>query len=267
MTTPSTSPFHLRPAKPTPIDHAFILSAFDSSLPFLASIGSLDQWGKTPFSQRGDFAEATLKELNYSEEFRLTGTSGLDSNLRMFIAERELHQQQQHDGGQLQAEFVRVTPDGRRFLPVGVAYVRENWVPNYVKTQTHLPMPDVNDGGEGFLYLEVMVTDNREDRRELSRGAGAALIRGIREYGEAKGMRALWVDGWAGNGRKLIRFVYLYFLYLSFHHFVQFMRVGGVNMGFFERYYEQQGFRAVGEWSHMRTNNVPWLGTLMCMEI
>ncbi|RAH63270.1 hypothetical protein BO85DRAFT_411068 [Aspergillus piperis CBS 112811] len=212
MTTFPTSPFHLRPAKPTPTDHAFILSAFDSSLPFLASIGSLDQWGKTPFSQRGDFAEATLKELNYSEELRLTGTSGLDSNLRMFIAERELHQQQ-HDDGQLQAEFVRVTPDGRRFLPVGVAYVRENWVPNYVKTQTHLPMPDVNHGGGGFLYLEVMVTDNREDRRELSRGAGAALIRGIREY------------------------------------------------------YEQQGFRAVGEWSHMRSNNVPWLGTLMCMEI
>ncbi|GAQ40816.1 hypothetical protein AKAW_08649 [Aspergillus niger] len=202
MTTPSTSPFHLRPAKPTPTDHAFILSAFDSSLPFLASIGSLDQWGKTPFSQRGDFAEATLKELNYSEEFRLTGTSGLDSNLRMFISERELHQQ--HDDGQLQAEFVRVTPDGRRFLPVGVAYVRENWVPTYVKTQTHLPMPDVNHGGGGFLYLEVMVTDNREDRRELSRGAGAALIRGIREYGEARGMRALWVDGWAGNERKLI---------------------------------------------------------------
>ncbi|GLB11268.1 hypothetical protein AtubIFM57258_008135 [Aspergillus tubingensis] len=237
MTTPSTPPFHFRPAKPTPTDHAFILSAFDSSLPFLASIGSLDQWGKTPFSQRGGFAEATLKELNYSEEFRLTGTSGLDSNLRMFIAERELYQQQQHDEGQLQAEFVRVTPDGRRFLPVGVAYVRENWVPNYVKTQTHLPMPDVNHGGGGFLYLEVMVTDNREDRRELSRGAGAALIRGIREYGEARGMRMLWVDGWAGNGRKLIR------------------------------YYEQQGFRAVGEWSHMRTNNVPWLGTLMCMEI
>ncbi|OJJ69018.1 hypothetical protein ASPBRDRAFT_46300 [Aspergillus brasiliensis CBS 101740] len=246
MTTSSSSvsPFHLRPAKPTPTDHAFILSTFDSSLPFLASIGSHEQWGKTPFSQRGDFSEATLKELNSSEEYRLTGTSSIDGNLRIFIAERELFHHHHHNDGNEEetSEFVRVTSDGRRFLPVGFGYVRENWVPKYVKVQMHLPMPDVDisgNGGGGFLYIEVMVTDRSggDDRRELSRGAGAALIKGIKEYGEARGMKTLWVDGWAGNERKLIR------------------------------YYEQQGFRAVGEWSHIRANNVPWLGTLMCMDI
>ncbi|KAI3005821.1 hypothetical protein CBS147346_4171 [Aspergillus niger] len=220
MTTHSSSPFHLRPAKPTPTDHSFILSAFDSSLPLLASIGSHEQWGSTPFSQRGDFPQETLKELDQSEEYRLTGKSNMDG-LRIFIVEREYHHDDEEHTESLSSDL-RVTSDGQCFLPVGFAYVRENWIPN---------------GSEigGFLYLEVMVTDSRVGR--LCRGAGAALIRGMREYGQGRGMKALWVDGWAGNERKLIR------------------------------YYEQQGFRAVGDWSHTRANNVPWLGTLMCMEI
>ncbi|KAI2812346.1 hypothetical protein CBS115989_10554 [Aspergillus niger] len=235
MTTHSNSPFHLRPAKPTPTDHAFILSAFDSSLPLLASIGSHEQWGSTPFSQRGDFPQETLKELDQSEEYRLTGKSNMDG-LRIFIVEREYHHDNEDHTGSL-SSHLRVTSDGQCFLPVGFAYVRENWVPKYVKSQHHLPMPIIHSSTEigGFLYLEVMITDSRVGR--LCRGAGAALIRGMREYAQGRGMKAQWVDGWAGNERKLIR------------------------------YYEQQGFRAVGDWSHTRANNVPWLGTLMCMEI
>ncbi|GKZ88268.1 hypothetical protein AnigIFM59636_008124 [Aspergillus niger] len=160
MTTHSSSPFHLRPAKSTPTDHAFILSAFDSSLPLLASIGSHEQWGSTPFSQRGDFPQETLKELDQSEEYRLTGKSNMDS-LRIFIVEREYHHDDEEHTESL-SSHLRVTSDGQCFLPVGFAYVRENWIP---------------------------------------------------------------------------------------------------------KYYEQQGFRAVGDWSHTRANNVPWLGTLMCMDI
>ncbi|OJI79793.1 hypothetical protein ASPTUDRAFT_34039 [Aspergillus tubingensis CBS 134.48] len=232
------APFRVRPAETTPTDQAFIISTFDSSLTFLALIGSHEQWGSTPFSERGDFAQETLKELHHSEEYHLTGKSNMDG-LRIFIAEREYHHDDEEPKESL-SPHLRVGSDGQCFLPVGFAYVRENWIPKYVKSQNHLPMPIIDTSStdiEGFLYLEVMVTDGREGRRELSRGAGAALIRGLREYGEARGMRALWVDGWAGNERKLIR------------------------------YYEQQGFRAVGEWSHTRVNNVPWLGTLMCMEI
>lgn len=37
----------------TPADAAFIIGAFDSTLPHLESIGSGSQWGSIPFSQRG----------------------------------------------------------------------------------------------------------------------------------------------------------------------------------------------------------------------
>lgn len=147
--------------------------------------------------------------------------------LRIFIVERKYHHDDKEHTGSL-SSHLRVTSDGQCFLPVGFAYVRENWIPNYVKSQHHLPMPIIHSSTEigGFLYLEVMVTDSRVGR--LCRGAGAALIRGMREYGQGRGMKALWVDGWAGNERKLIRFVLFLFslLLLFFKRF----EVVGVNI-------------------------------------
>ena len=56
---------------------------------------------------------------------------------------------------------------------------------------------------DGFLYLEVMVTDYRAD--PYRRGAGAALIQAAKEYGKSRGMGILYVDAWAGNEKKLVR--------------------------------------------------------------
>ncbi|PWY65993.1 hypothetical protein BO70DRAFT_374841 [Aspergillus heteromorphus CBS 117.55] len=241
---PSPSPFQIRDASTNtnPSDTPFIISTFDSSLTYLSSIGSIDQWGLTPFSERGDFPTETRKEIQQSETNQRTG-SNISNGLRIFIVEREYTHTHPEAGDT--PPHLRLTADGKRVLPVGFAYVRENWVPGYVASQTQLAVPvpvpvpvpgtEGEGEGEGFLYLEVIVTDTRVG--ELRRGAGAALIRGIREYGRERGMRALWVDSWAGNGRKLVR------------------------------YYEEQGFEAVGDWSHERANKSPWLGTLMRMEI
>ncbi|PYH94554.1 hypothetical protein BO71DRAFT_483711 [Aspergillus ellipticus CBS 707.79] len=224
----SPSTFEVRDARTTESDIRFIISTFDSSLSYLNSIGSLDQWGLIPFSERGDFAAGTRTEVEQSEENRLTGGSK-ENGLRMFIVEREYLEENTEE----KPPYLRIASDGRRLLPVGFAYVRENWVPVYVKSQTHFPVPDTE--GEGFLYLEVIVTDCRVG--ELRRGAGAALLSGIREYGRERGTKVFWVDSWAGNERRLVR------------------------------YYEEQGFNVVGDWSHERANRTPWLGTLMRMEI
>ncbi|RAL02996.1 uncharacterized protein BO80DRAFT_23031 [Aspergillus ibericus CBS 121593] len=227
MTIPS--PFQVRPAEPTDADLTFIVSTYDATLPFLASIGNHEQWGSIPFSQRGDFSTETLTQLHHSEENRLTDTSH-SSGLRIFIVEREYHDEP------LDAEssqHLRIEADGRRYLPVGFAQTRENWVPSYVKSQSHLPIPDIER--EEFVYLEVIVTDSRVGG--LRRGAGAALMNGIREYGRSRGKRAFWVDSWGGSERRLVR------------------------------YYENQGFKAVGDWSHERINKSPWLGTLMYIDI
>jgi len=52
-----------------------------------------------------------------------------------------------------------------------------------------------------------MVTGSRIG--SLRRGAGAALIHGIRDYGRSKQKSTLYVDGWAGNEKKLIKFVFV----------------------------------------------------------
>ncbi|PYI01153.1 hypothetical protein BO78DRAFT_401497, partial [Aspergillus sclerotiicarbonarius CBS 121057] len=179
-------PFLVRDAEPIEADLAFIVSTYDSALPFLDSIGNPDQWGSIPFSQRGDFANETLSELHHSEDYRLTGTSN-DNGLRIFIVEREYHDEPLNTE---LSSHLRVAADSRRFLPVGFAQTRENWVPTYVKSQPHLQIPDTER--DDFIYLEVIVTDSRVGG--LRRGAGAALITGIRDYGRSRQKKAFWVD-------------------------------------------------------------------------
>ena len=199
----AASPFLVRDAGATEEDTLFIVSTFDSILPELDSIGSHEQWGSIPFSQRGDFTKETMMDLAHSEKYRLTGNSGANG-LRVFIVEREYPKDSANSSDREISAYIRGAADGRRYLPVGFAYVRENWVPDYVKSQPQLQLPDTER--DEFLYLEVMVTDTRVG--SLRRGAGAALIRGIKDYARSRQKQALWVDSWAGNGRKLVKYVY-----------------------------------------------------------
>lgn len=161
MTTPPK--FHIRLASTTKGDPEFIIKAFDSAIPYLASIGSHEQWGPIPFSEREGWTAETLQQVRDGEDA-----------LQIFIVEAE---------GE---------------VPVGFAFVRENHVPEYILSQDHIAIDDADKNS--CVYIEVIV----RVPGAAGAGAGAALIQGIREFGRGRGKRAMFMDGWAGNERKLI---------------------------------------------------------------
>ena len=106
---------------------------------------------------------------------------------------------------------------------------------------------------KSFLFIEVLISDHRMKPRY--RGAGAALIKAIKSRALEKGKDALYVDVYAGNERKLNRYVCIYEQqewYRSTHKI---------------RYYENLGFRNVGDFSLKRRNGTTWLGTLYCIDL
>ncbi|OJJ49774.1 hypothetical protein ASPZODRAFT_128303 [Penicilliopsis zonata CBS 506.65] len=213
-------------------DGSFIVSVFDAVIPFLESIGSNEQWGTTLFSHRDGFTEETLQQVRQSEQLSLTDKKNDENDgLRIFIVERELTDDPLDETSSPTPLRVHVAADGRRLLSVGFAFVREDWVPRYIASQPHLCVERTDT-----IYLEVIITDSRVDS-SLRHGAGAALLREIQKYGHARQKRVIYLDGWAGNQKKLVR------------------------------YYEQQGFQAIDDFSLPRADKAPWLGTLMRMNI
>lgn len=82
---------------------------------------------------------------------------------------------------------IRTRPkDGKTVLYVGLAFVCEDWFPQYIASQDHLGLEDADRNS--CLYIEVMVAD-------------------IKEYCQRTHRRAMFVDGWVGNDKKLIRIV------------------------------------------------------------
>lgn len=202
------NPMNVRDAGLASHDADFIVEAFDSTLAPLAAIGSGAMWGSQPFSQKNGFVEENLKDVAASERYRTTGEGDA---LRIFIAEIEVGSptaataSTPHDAGQDEPGLrYRVGKDGKRYVSVGAAFVRTNWLPGHVKRQFDQEKK-IRDELEGkkdnFVYLDVIVTDYRTGR--YRKGAGEALIRRAKEYGVEEGMRELYVDAWAGNEKKL----------------------------------------------------------------
>ncbi|ROV92566.1 hypothetical protein VMCG_08910 [Cytospora schulzeri] len=236
--------FHFREAKSSFSDDKFVVAAFDAALPYLASIGSHEMWGLTPFSERDGWTTETSQQVKDAETYSLTGQG---EALRIFIVEVELPPAEVEEGrlgssvGILDSADkrhelqTRIRPeDGKHVLPVGFAFVREDWIPKYIASQEHLSLEDADR--HSCLYIEVMVADHRVSSA-FRKGCGAALVQGIKEYGQRTHKMALFVDGWAGNDKKLIS------------------------------YYTRQGFRVIDDFSLPRKDKAPWQGTLLRMEI
>jgi hypothetical protein len=178
-------------------DASFIISVFDASIPYLESIGSVAQWGPTLFSRRSGWVEETQQQIQESERNRVMDTTNA---LRILIIEAEVKGQSAIDQKAMPS---RISDDGRCFVSVGFAFVRGNWLPAYLPAATVAQARQFKL--EESLYVEVMVSDNRT--KDLFHGVGAALLRELWEYGRSRGKKVLYLDGWAGNEKKLIRLV------------------------------------------------------------
>jgi hypothetical protein len=198
-----TSPYHfnIRDASLAK-DKDFIICVFDASLPYLESIGSQAQWGSTPFSQQPGWIAETQGQIQESERNSISNTTDA---LRILVLEVEATKLDVHDID-CKDMHSRTEDDGRCFVAVGFAFVRGNWLPDYLHAsiiakvdQAHL---------DETLYIEVIVSDSR--MKDRFRGIGAALLREVRKWGDSRGKKTLYLDGWAGNGRKLIRQVLLF---------------------------------------------------------
>jgi hypothetical protein len=180
-------------------DEAFVISVFDASLPYLSSLGSQAQWGSIPFSQRPGWIDETQRQMREAEQNAVSNTTDA---LRILVLEAEFSKQ---DVAAFDCKdvYLSTVDDGRCRVAVGFAFVRGNWLPKY------LPKAAVDQSGqvrrEESLYVEVMVSDNRI--KDGIRGVGAALLRELRRWGCSRGKKVLYLDGWAGNERKLIRLV------------------------------------------------------------
>lgn len=230
-------------------DKAFIVSVFDSSLPYMASFGSQAQWGSMPFSQRPGWIDETQRQIQESEQNSISNTADA---LRILALEVEVTKQGVHDIDCKDMQS-RTGDDGRCLVAVGFAFVRGNWLPNYLHTYV-IAKIDLAHLDE-TLYVEVMVSDSR--MRDWIRGIGAALLCEVRKRGYSRGKKTLYLDGWAGNERKLIE--QIPFSICGYDAVLT--RI------LYCRYYERQDFHVVANFSLPRASKDPWVGTLMSPEM
>lgn len=168
-------PLTIRPATPADLD--LVISSFNSTLPFLASVGSQSQWGTTPFSERPDFQTKITDTLAAAETYR---TSATGPGVWAYVAE---------------------SVEGDDVLPVGAVTVKDAWFPEYIAPQPQFE-GEVK-GARNFLYLHVLVT-NFEAGEERRKGAGATLVQKVKELAAELGREVVYVDCWAGNDGKLV---------------------------------------------------------------
>lgn len=182
-----SSKFRIRSASLASDDAQFIVAAFDSTLPYLASIGAGGMWGEQPFSQKDGFVQDTSDSIQKSEQN--------ENATKVLIAEIE-SPDSVHRGGHNKAE--------KELTRVGAATILDS-LPSYLTARQELKTEI--DKGKKFLYLEVIISDFRTD--PLHKGAGAALIEAVKSHGRMNKYDTLYVDCWAGNGGKLNRSVWI----------------------------------------------------------
>ncbi|KAH6637256.1 hypothetical protein F5144DRAFT_510333 [Chaetomium tenue] len=195
-----STPFHIRDALPSPThtDAHFITAAFDSCIPHLSTIGSASQWGTTPLTAaRPDFVTRHITAIADAEESRQRNYHpDAGPVARVLIAEAPLpagEGEGEGEGG---------------FIPVGAATLRAGYLPKYVLEQKHLEgvTGRLMGGEEGpFMFLEILVTDFREETKAYRKGAGAALVGYAKEWVRGLGMRVMFYE--AQGFEKVDKFV------------------------------------------------------------
>ncbi|KAK3688854.1 hypothetical protein B0T22DRAFT_378775 [Podospora appendiculata] len=169
--------FRIRTA--TVADAQSIVDAFDSTLPYLASIGSEGQWGLVPFSERPGFLDDMAKSLEQARVWQETHEG--DSNI-IFAAE------------------VVGPASTEATVPAGFAQIHEDKFSEYLYKQANIQAVDLTKLSN-FVFLEVLLVHFGTG---YHKGAGTALVQHVKRYGLEKGKDAVYVDCWSGNNRQLV---------------------------------------------------------------
>ncbi|KAI0451676.1 acetyltransferase [Xylaria acuta] len=193
-----TPTFHIRGLREGREDGEFMIAAFDASLAQLAAIGSGGQWGSAPLSERGVLDDQT-KIFEQAQRYQLTGEG---DPIRIFVIEAEI---ENADDDLPASVLVRTDDAGKKFLAVGSVMLSEGLYPRYMRA--HFEKDAIRkelDGTKDYIYVEGLVTDFRAG--PWRKGAGAALLEHSRQFCRERGKRILYLDAYAGNGRKLIKY-------------------------------------------------------------
>lgn len=177
--------FHISDASASRHDAEFILAALDAAVLHLNASGSAAQWGSEPMSSDAARVEAIHKAVDEAEKYRQTGEG---SAVEVRVAEVDAVEGAPGHAG-----------DGER-MKVAAICMRDGWWPWYITKTEHLGPKIV--GEDSWAYLHILISDYRAGERR--KGAGAALIAEARARAKARGIKRMYVDCWAGNGRKLV---------------------------------------------------------------
>lgn len=180
---PATGATHtlaeLNVVDPDESDVHFVLYAFDSALPYLASIGSEAQWGTIPFSEKPERVQGFEKFVQ--------GSYVLDAS-------------PVQDGAawQQMVLYEIKTPDGRwsRVAAQGLATGFPDYVPEHLADKTVREATD-------YLYLSYLIADRRKGG--LAKGSAAQLV--AFADGQAKKLKkkVIYGDCWRGNNDGLLK--------------------------------------------------------------
>ncbi|KAL9937070.1 hypothetical protein V8E36_004305 [Tilletia maclaganii] len=254
-TSASASPVSTRPASLQDADDHFVLTAFDSALPYLASIGSGAQWGSVPFTKKGNRVKEMHDFCARSERTFAAAAAAAD-------ATPETRTVSKSDWAKLliaQMQDTRAassqSPPPTRVGAVGLS----RHAPEYVATALPQIFPSrtstlstTASAIEGeFIYVNYLIVhrdplgitggDSEDTARSLAlgKGAGALLLQQSIDIAHDLGIGTLFVDCWAGNGRKLVQ------------------------------YYERQGFRLAGDFEvqDKHGSGMLWSGALLRMDL
>ena len=189
------SSFHIRPATLAAGDDKRLIKYFDTQLPWLATVGSGDQWGSEGRSHLSKYQEKYRSKVERSEACAAKGYELAPGWIRAYMMEAEVETDSISDEFKQLAEGNQ--KDGRLRIPVA-AMVLENESADYVRSI----LPD-QDPEDPFVFLSYLLSDRRTS--PINKGAGAVLIKHAKEEIRKLEVRRLCGDCWAGNDRKLVK--------------------------------------------------------------
>ena len=185
--------YHIRPTSSAKEDGKKILEFTDSQLPYLAAIGSAEQWGSASVSGR-DAAQQKYKRLvERSEEEQVWSTEWF----KIFMLDVQVENDELPDDVRQLVPLCDRESKRAVVMPVA-ALVLEGRSEDYTR-----PVLPEQDSQDPFLYVRYLVTDRRVGN--LSKGSGQKLLDHADEVAKSLGIGRLCLDGWNGNDYRLIK--------------------------------------------------------------